>query len=66
MKYVDDDVNILVVDDYGTYVEVNMSHLLAYTWLLDYGASFHVILHKEWFTQYEAKLLGTVQLGDSQ
>ena len=45
----DDDVDILVVDDEATYVEVNMSHSLAHTLLLDYGASFHVTPHREWF-----------------
>ena len=53
-------------DDDATYVEVNMAHLLAHTWLLDCGASFHVTPHKEWFTRYEPKPLGKVRLGDSR
>ena len=62
----DDDVDILVVDDDATYVEVNMAHSLAHTWLLDSGASFHVTPHREWFTRYEAKPLGTIRIGDSR
>ena len=65
MPTCDDVVDILVVDDDATYVEINMSHSLAHTWLLDSRASFHVTPHREWFTQYEAKPLGTVRLGDS-
>ena len=61
----DDDVDILVMDDDATYVEVNMALSLAHTWLLDYGASFHVTPQREWFTRYEAKPLGIVRLGDS-
>ena len=56
----DDDVDILVVDDDATYVEVNMAHTLTDTWMLDSRASFHVTPHREWFTRYEAKPLGTV------
>ena len=62
----DDGVNVLVVDDDATYVAVNMAHSLAHTWLLDSGASFHVTPHREWFTRYDAKSLGTVRLGDSR
>ena len=66
MPTCDDVVDILVVDDDATYVEVNMAHSLAHTWLLDSGASFHVTPHREWFTRYDAKSLGTVRLGDSR
>ena len=61
----DDGVDILVMDDDATYVEANIAHAFAHTWLLDSGASFHVTPHREWFTRYEAKSLGTVRLGDS-
>ena len=37
-------------DDDATYVEVNMAHSLAHTWLLESGASFHVTPHRGWFT----------------
>ena len=42
----DDDVDILVMDDDATYVEVNMAHSLAQTWLLDFSASFHGTPHR--------------------
>ena len=61
----DDDVDILVLDDETSYAEANIAHALVHTWLLDSGASFHVTPHREWFTRYEAKPLGTVRLGDS-
>ena len=60
-----DDVEILVMDDGTSYIEINMAHLLAHTWLLDSDASFHMTPHREWFTRYEAKPLGIVRLGDS-
>jgi hypothetical protein len=60
-----DDGDILVLDDDVNHAEANISHALAYTWLLDSSASFHVTPHREWFTRYEAKPLGTVRLGDS-
>ena len=37
----------------------------SHTWLLDFGASFHLTSHKEWFTCYEVKSLGKVRYGDS-
>jgi hypothetical protein len=61
----DDDVDILVLDDETSYGEANIAHALMHTWLLDSGASFHVTPHREWFTRYEAKPLGTVRLRDS-
>ena len=33
-----DDVEILVMDDGTSYIEINMAHLLAHTWLLDSSA----------------------------
>ena len=33
-------------------------------WVMDSGASFHVTPHREWFTNYDAKRTGQVQLGN--
>ena len=62
----DDDVDILFMDDDVTYVEVNLAHSLAHTWLLNCNALFHVTPDRELFTRYEAKPLGIVRLGGSR
>ena len=59
-----DETNILVLDDAGTHVGVNMIFFPSHMWLMDSSASFHVTPHREWFTCYEPKLLGKVGLGD--
>ena len=33
-------------------------------WIMDSGASFHVTPHCQWFTSYDAKRIGRVNLGN--
>ena len=46
--------------------EVHYSAQDAHTWLVDFGATFHVTPNFEWFSNYEAKMRGTIRLGNGQ
>ncbi|KAH7283219.1 hypothetical protein KP509_35G066300 [Ceratopteris richardii] len=61
---ISDDADVLTLDS-TVPSEALMADSLSHTWLLDSGASFHVTRHREWFSNYAAKSLGTVRLGDS-
>lgn len=39
-------------------------HALQDMWLIDSGASFHMTLHRDWFSTYESFDGGKVYLGD--
>ena len=56
---------ILSLED-STIGEVHYSVQDAHTWLLDSGATFHVTPNFEWFSNYEAKMRGTIRLGNGQ
>jgi hypothetical protein len=46
------------------YLDSSRTHADHETWLVDSGASFHMIPHKEWFCEYERYDGGNVFLGD--
>ena len=48
-------IDILVLDDVITHVEVNMVFYPSHKWLLDSNASFHVTPQKEQFMCRDAK-----------
>jgi hypothetical protein len=35
------------------------------SWVVDSGASFHITLHKEYFTSYTSGITGQVRMGNS-
>ena len=37
---------------------------MSHDWVLDSGASFHVSPNREWFTNYDARRIGNVRLGN--
>ena len=52
---------ILSLEDF-TIEEVHYSVQDAQTWLLHFGATFHVTLNIEWFSNYSTGMSGTTQL----
>jgi hypothetical protein len=46
------------------YLASSRTHADHEAWLVDSGASFHMIPHKEWFYEYERYDGGNVFLGD--
>jgi hypothetical protein len=46
------------------YKASTSTHSNHYVWLINYGASFHMTSHREWFCEYEKYNGGDVLLGD--
>jgi hypothetical protein len=46
------------------YLASSITHADHEAWLVDYGASFHMTPHREWFFKYEKYDGGNVFLGD--
>ena len=53
-----EDWDILLTSSLGSAQLVATDDLIMHDWILDYGASFHVTPHREWFTNYDAKRTG--------
>ena len=51
--------------DSSVPAEILVSGEISHSWILDSSALLHVTPHREWFSSYEARNVGTVALGDS-